>query len=325
MSYLSIKKALPVIAASVALSACGGIDDNEREIDELQERVDTVEARLTASEAENAALTTELSDTDAELATTMSELSALETRLAELEAENAELSSDNDAIEAELALISAQLDEIEERLGDVENVAASVYEITLVNVTANQPLAPAAVILHEDAYFSWEIGAPASSGIEMLAEGGSPATLLSESTFALDSVASDGILPPGATTTVRVQAVWQEDLALTIAAMPVNTNDAFSGTTAWNIASLEEGATRKALLPIYDAGTEANTETAATMPGPAAGGEGFNAARDDLADVVTRHPGVVTSDDGLASSALDQSHRFDQGAIYVTVTRLTNP
>lgn len=320
MSYLHLSKTLPIVAFSLALSACGG-DDNDREIDELQDRLAVLESRLADAESENTALESDLSDTETAL---LAEISTLETRLAELEAENDSLEADNEAIDAELVAITAEIAALEDRLATVEIAAASTYEITLVNVTANQPIAPAAVMLHEERYFSWQIGAPASLGIEMLAEGGSPATLLAESTFAFDSTATDGILMPGASATVRVSAVWQEDLALTVVAMPVNTNDAFSGATAWNISYLDAGMTTKSFLPIYDAGTEANTETAATMPGPAAGGEGFNAARDDIADVVARHGGVVTSDDGLATSALDESHRFDQGALYVTVTRIND-
>lgn len=291
---------LGALSLSLVLVACGG-DDNDDEINDLEARVDTLESRLSTVETSSGALG--------------DSLDAIDLRLSQLETGNA-------AIEADLIEISALLDEIEARLSILEGVNMSRYEITLVNVTANQPLAPAAVILHDDAYYAWDIGAPASVGLETLAESGSPAVLLDEASYALDSGATDGILMPGNTTSIELETVWREDLAITVASMPVNTNDAFSGTTAWNIANLTEGMSLTALLPIYDAGTEANTESAASVPGPAAGGEGFNADRDDLADVVTRHMGVVTSDDGLATSALDQSHRFDQGAVYVTVTRL---
>ena len=40
-------------------------------------------------------------------------------------------------------------------------------------------------------------------------------------------------------------------------------------------------------------GTEANTETAATIPG--LGGEGTNLTRDDIIDRVRFHQGVVTN------------------------------
>jgi len=71
----------------------------------------------------------------------------------------------------------------------------------------------------------------------------------------------------------------------------------------------------------YDAGTEANSETAATIPGPAAGGEGYNSTRDDR-DTVGGHPGVISADDGLTGSALDASHRFDNPVARITITRL---
>ena len=72
----------------------------------------------------------------------------------------------------------------------------------------------------------------------------------------------------------------------------------------------------------YDSGTEANTETAATIPGPAGGGEGFNAARDDIADQVAMHSGVVGQDDGFATSDLTGQHRFDNPVAQVTIERI---
>jgi hypothetical protein len=74
------------------------------------------------------------------------------------------------------------------------------------------------------------------------------------------------------------------------------------------------------MLPVYDAGTEANDEEAANVPDPAAGGEGFNASRNDV-DWVRIHPGVISSEDGLTGSALIGSHRFDNPVIKLTLTR----
>jgi hypothetical protein len=70
----------------------------------------------------------------------------------------------------------------------------------------------------------------------------------------------------------------------------------------------------------YDAGTEANSEAKGTMPGPADGGEGFNASRDDV-DFVHIHPGVISMYDGLADSVLGASHRFDNPVLAVTIMR----
>ena len=294
-------KALPlVLALSVLLAACSG-DDNDDEVRDLNNRVDDLEARLDVAEMDN----TDLADS----------LDAIEERLDAIE--------NDTSVADELAEISDLLDEIEERLGLIEAQVASEYEVRIVNVMFNQPVAPTAVILHEADYYGWQIGSPASLGLETLAESGAPVDFMAEAEDALDTAAAgSGPYGPSAAVTASVSAVWRDDLSLTIAGMPVNTNDAFSGVTGWNIAGLETGDSVSRLLPIYDAGTEANTETAETVPGPAAGGEGFNAARDDLADLVSRHSGVVTADDGLSTSALNESHRFDQGGLFVTVTRV---
>ena len=75
------------------------------------------------------------------------------------------------------------------------------------------------------------------------------------------------------------------------------------------------------MLPVYDAGTEANSEAAGTIPGPADGGEGFNAERDD-ADTVSYHPGVVSSQDTLPDSVLMAEHRFDNPVARLIITRV---
>ena len=49
---------------------------------------------------------------------------------------------------------------------------------------------------------------------------------------------------------------------------------------------------------------------------------GFNAARTDINDVVRGHSGVVTADDGLDTSVLDQSHRFDNSGMMLRITRI---
>jgi hypothetical protein len=72
----------------------------------------------------------------------------------------------------------------------------------------------------------------------------------------------------------------------------------------------------------YDAGTEANTEAAVHIPGPAGGGEGFNGARDDVADRVAMHSGVVTQDDGKPTSDLNGQHRFDNPVAAIRIERI---
>ena len=119
--------------------------------------------------------------------------------------------------------------------------------------------------------------------------------------------------------------VVEADLAdsfISVATMLVNTNDGFTGVNAMAIGEMAVGDTQTVRSIVYDAGTEANTETAGTIPGPADGGEGFNQVRDDRADQVTMHSGVVSNDDGLAGSVLDEQHRFDNPAAMIMITRL---
>ncbi len=202
------------------------------------------------------------------------------------------------------------------------------YDVTLTNITQNQPLAPAAVIFHKGDFSGWQIGSAASEGLERLAESGDPAMFLAEAdagdAFAAEA-ASEMPVGPGGQANVIVEFVTlpQDDvIELSIATMPVNTNDAFTGVAGLDVADLDIGETTTFFTPLYDAGTEFNSETADTIPGPAAGGEGFNAARDDIANLVARHPGVVTQGNGYADSALNESHRMDNPIMQVTVTRL---
>lgn len=204
-----------------------------------------------------------------------------------------------------------------------ETVMAS-FEVTITNVTHGQPLSPPALFLHTSDVTSWMTGASASTELEVLAESGSPAELLA-ATNTLSNMAADAVIMPGArvsyTLTAELAAESENDVELTVVSMLVNTNDAFTGVQNWAVGEMEIMDSMKALTPIYDAGTEANTETAATIPGPAGGGEGYNMERMDT-DKVSMHPGVVTQQDGYADSALTQAHKFDNGGMVIVVTRV---
>ena len=103
--------------------------------------------------------------------------------------------------------------------------------------------------------------------------------------------------------------------------MLVNTNDAITGVNDVLVGDMAVGDSVTLRAIAYDAGTEANTETAATIPGPAGGGEGFNAARDDIADRVAMHPGIVGAEDGFATSNLTGQHKFDNPVALITIGR----
>ena len=198
------------------------------------------------------------------------------------------------------------------------------YTVEIVNLTANQPLSPPVIILHQSAYKAFTDGEPASVGLEVLAEGGDNSSLLSEaqsSTAHLSSISGTVPIGPGGTETYQLQAENASAAYLSMVTMLVNTNDAFTAANAANLSGLGLNETRTLRIPVWDAGTEANTEAAGTIPGPADGGEGFNANRDDLHDFVSFHQGVIGADDGLSSSVLNESHRFDNPAAVISITR----
>ena len=140
---------------------------------------------------------------------------------------------------------------------------------------------------------------------------------------ALQALSGNGVVAPGSSDNVSFTINDEDiaDLTLSVATMLVNTNDAFTGTNRLDISVMAVGETRQFNLIGYDAGTEADTEEASSIPGPAAGGEGFNPARDDDADRVSMHAGVITLNDGLMTSVLTEQHRFDNPVARLSVTR----
>lgn len=204
--------------------------------------------------------------------------------------------------------------------------AMASFDVTVSNLTNAQPLSPAAIIAHQDGYAVFSIGAAATAGLEEMAEGGDNAALLAEADAdALVIVTGSGTAPigPAASETVTIDLLESDlpGLRISVATMLVNTNDAFTGLNAMSVEGMAVGDVVSVHGNAYDAGTEADTEAAAAIPGPAGGGEGFNAARDDQADRVSMHAGVVSQDDGFPTSDLGEQHRFDNPVVQISIER----
>ncbi len=203
-------------------------------------------------------------------------------------------------------------------------VAMAKFEVNVTNITNDQPYSPIAVISHDDSYSAFTIGESATAGLELLAEGGDNSSFIQEaSDHSGSNIQSSGSAPvgPGGSDTIEIEMPASEANLLSVISMLVNTNDAITGRVNINVSELASGESISLRGVAYDAGTERNTEAVGTIPGPADGGEGFNAARDDLADQVTMHPGVVSVDDGLTTSILTEAHRIDNTVILIRVTR----
>lgn len=201
------------------------------------------------------------------------------------------------------------------------------FDVTVTNLTNAQPLSPVAVIAHQDLFSVFAIGSPATVGLETLAEGGDNSALIAEASAVVgigDTASGAAAIGPAGSETVSVsfEETALASMTLSVSTMLVNTNDAITGVNAVPLANLAVGDSMTLRTIAYDAGTEANTEAAADIPGPAGGGEGFNAARDDRADRVSMHSGVVGQDDGFATSDLNGQHRFDNPVAMVRIERI---
>jgi hypothetical protein len=195
------------------------------------------------------------------------------------------------------------------------------YEISVTNLSSNQPLSPVAAQLHNSNFKAWQVGSMASEALEVLAEGGDNSSLLAlGSGDVYSALSGTGAIMPGVSETLTIESGVYSDINLTLVTMLVNTNDAFAGKTQLDLSELMVGDSQKHYLPVYDAGTEGNSELDGTIPGPIDGGEGFNMARDDV-DYVARHPGVVGVDHGYSESVLNSTHGFDSPVALLTITR----
>jgi hypothetical protein len=209
--------------------------------------------------------------------------------------------------------------------------AVARFEITFTNLTAGQPMTPLALIAHDATYQSFVPGKPASIALEKLAESGDNGMLLSEakaSTIHVWQASSGaGMVMPGKSETqvLDIPIAQIASARLSVLSMLANTNDAFAASNSTAIGVLPIGQSLSVDLPVYDAGTEANIETADSMPGPASAGglrEGFNPVRDDSGNQIGIHSGVLTRDDGLPGSVLTQMHRWDNPAARLFVRRV---
>lgn len=206
-------------------------------------------------------------------------------------------------------------------LGACDNRGKQEYSISITNLSHAQPLSPPATLLHRSSFSAWSVGSAASVALEQMAEGGDASALLALQPSAVNYY-SDAPLLPGETTSFTLSTANRSLTHLTLAGMLVNSNDAFSGINALELDALASGHTHVVYGYALDAGTEANSELAGTIPGPADGGEGFNAARDDIISLVTYHGGVVSQDDGHSNSVLTEAHRFIGPVLRIEITAM---
>jgi hypothetical protein len=151
------------------------------------------------------------------------------------------------------------------------------YEITITNVTKGQTFTPSLIAIHDRSIAVFAPGSAAGLPLEILAEAGDTQPLTDALLNEPDHVATiqtiPGLLGPGETTSIMVEGS-RFHRYLTVAAMLIPTNDTFY---ALNAAPLPLHGQKTRFVRAYDAGTEANDQACANIPGPRCGGEGHSA------------------------------------------------
>jgi spondin N len=159
--------------------------------------------------------------------------------------------------------------------------ATAQYSVAITNVTPGQTFTPILVMTHTPDFRLFFLGTTASEALEIMAEGGDTAPLIEAAgNMATEAVTIDGLLGPGKTATATISGRPGSDF-ISVTAMLIPTNDTFIGLD--RIRLPHSGAIQM-LAGALDAGTEANTQSCADIPGPRCGGVGYIGAPDENAE-----------------------------------------
>jgi hypothetical protein len=177
-------------------------------------------------------------------------------------------------------------------------MAQGTYNVIVTNLTANQVFTPLLIASHAHDTQLFQLAQEASEALEQVAEGGDTSALAAELTAtggALTVMTLEAPLLPGETVTAEI-ATSEEAPHISIIGMLVPTNDGFVALSSIHAADVA-GST--GFVPAYDAGTEANDELCANIPGPpgVCSGEGFNPSREGGEGFVHIHRGMHGSPD----------------------------
>lgn len=178
----------------------------------------------------------------------------------------------------------------------------ATYRVTVHNLTEGQPFTPPLATVHRRAIEIFEVGSPASEGVQQIAENGNPAPMLEilgETPHAVSVVGAAGPVLPGGSAEVVIDGMTGAKY-LSLISMLICTNDGFTGVSGIRLPK-EVGQSTTVETAGYDAGTEINTEDWADIVPPCSvltGVEsdepGTGMTNPDLAEggVVRIHPGI---------------------------------
>ena len=188
-------------------------------------------------------------------------------------------------------------------------------EVTVRNVTDGQPLTPPVVIVHNGSLMNLPEDPEAIMGFAALAESGDPSAFAAavdtyEGVKSATIMDVEGPIPGGSEATVGSIVAVPGDF-VSVISMLACTNDAVSYGTA--VVSQDGGGFAMSSGGVYDAGTEANDETSATVPCLGGASAGLSAGLGE--GMVAPHPGI----EGKADLSKEM-HRWDGPAMQIFVT-----
>lgn len=208
-------------------------------------------------------------------------------------------------------------------------------DIQITNLTRGSWFTPFLVVAHVPDMSLFTAGSPASTSLQLMAEGGDISALVADLTAVNATISENpagGLLMPGASTSTSLNTDGAPDnTVLSIVAMLLPSNDGFMGLNALQIPT--EAGTYSYNISAYDAGTEGNDEIVGSgapgepgypAPPPIAassgvGGTGVNAAIEGFVHI---HRNIL-GDTDLAGGVSDMDstvHRWLNPVVRVVVT-----
>ncbi len=190
------------------------------------------------------------------------------------------------------------------------------YEISITNATAHHVFTPTLIATHKASFSLFKVGEAASDGLVHQAENGDPSMKLAE-TQAADGVYDaviGGLIPGGTMSSFTITAPKKAHISFT--AMLATTNDSFVALN--NVKLPKKSASFFAL--IYDAGSEANNEDCAFVPGPPCAADSGNARATDGSEGFVSISNGIHGHGDLSARDLDWN---SPGAL-VTIRRIGN-
>ena len=174
------------------------------------------------------------------------------------------------------------------------------YAVTITNLTRGQIIAPPAVIAHNNNYKMFTLGSAPSYELSQLAEAGNGSLVLNAAAAmpsVYKTVLGNGGIPPGASQTIEIETT-KDFSAISVGAMLATTNDGFMA-----ISGIHTPRRGSVIVEAkgYDAGSEANSETCAFIPGPPCGDTHHNPAAPE--GYVHVHAGIHGASGGALNPA----------------------